>query len=653
MPGVFIAARETNYSVSSDQMCRNEGRADLTQEEQAAAEESLSVYCKPVELYNILQRRAVRNPLFLQRCLHYKLQAKLKKRIQISVSTSGATTSADGSQIQTLFPLYVLLARPVSTTSVETQTTAVYRFKRARKLTVFGGAETAKFLLSEMNKLSKEIKSGSLEILLVSCADSSNSQNIDLTEDHMFSNSLNCSGYCLFGKIPMDSLHSSWENAPPLSLGGRSEMKSFVHMKACSMKLSSVNEEKRMSFQLPYNSEAVQVPVDIFTEEYGAKNILPYDVYSYNDPPRPGVMRLRAGNVVFNYKYYNNTLHRTEVTEDFSCPFCLVKCASIKGLKYHLPSSHDLFHFEFFIGEEYQGVIVSVKTDLSTSETIPEIVDPKQQMFSYCHKSRRRRKPKSQTQNANNVHPLVLDSTMSTASELIDNTDGIPENMEIDACSPDASATCPSVAEPEPAQSVPESNIAPAPMLQFAKTRKLSVERSDPRNRALLQKRQFFHSHRAQPMALEQVFADRDSEDEVDDDVADLEDRRMLDDFVDVSSDEKQMMHLWNSFVRKQRVLADGHIPWACEAFSKLHGPDLVEAPPVLWCWKMFMVKLWNHGLLDSRSLNNCGVILEQYKGQSQNQGQCQSQNQGQCQSQNHGQNQCQSQDVDPMKVDR
>lgn len=30
-----------------------------------------------------------------------------------------------------------------------------------------------------------------------------------------------------------------------------------------------------------------------------------------------------------------------------------------------------------------------------------------------------------------------------------------------------------------------------------------------------------------QPMALEQVFSDRDSEDEVDDDVADLEDRRV------------------------------------------------------------------------------------------------------------------------------
>ncbi|XP_035831873.1 chromatin remodeling protein EBS-like [Helianthus annuus] len=42
---------------------------------------------------------------------------------------------------------------------------------------------------------------------------------------------------------------------------------------------------------------------------------------------------------------------------------------------------------------------------------------------------------------------------------------------------------------------------------------------------SLSQKRQFFHSHRAQTMASEQLFADqRDSEDEVDDDVAGLED---------------------------------------------------------------------------------------------------------------------------------
>nr|KAJ0190419.1 hypothetical protein LSAT_V11C800393220 [Lactuca sativa] len=631
-----------SYSRCSDPMCRHEARAHLSQEEQTAAEESLSVYCKPVELYNILQRRAVRNvtfsfflsftllfssPLHLLHHFYkdvcttnYKQNRKEGKicniilttnctdghvLVQISVSISGATN--DGLQTQSLFPMYMLLARAVSTTNVETQCTTVYRFNRACKLTAFGGADntsSAKFILPEMNKLSTEVKSGSLAVLLVSCADTTNLQGIDLTEDHMFSASLNRVGYCLFGKIPMDLLQSSWEKSPTLSLGGRAEMMSTVIMQSCFMKLSCLDGGKCVSFHFPYNSEAVsilqQVQVIVSAEEVGAKNMSPYDMYSYNDTPRPGIMRLRSGNVIFNYKYYNNMLQRTEVTEDFSCPFCLVKCASYK------------------VTEDYQVVIVSMRTDICSSEIIPENVDPKQQMFFYCYKSARHRKPKAPTQNAKHVHPLVLDSAMSaTLNELIDNTDCVAECMEHDTCSPDASATCHSFAELESVQSVPENNLQP-PMLQFAKTRKLSAERSDPRNRALLQKRQFFHSHRAQPMALEQVFAERDSEDEVDDDVADLEDRRMLDDFVDVSKDEKQMMHLWNSFVRKQRVLADGHIPWACEAFSKLHGQDLVQAPSLLWCWRLFMIKIWNHGLLDSRTLNNCNVILENYQNQSQ-----------------------------------
>jgi len=54
-------------------------------------------------------------------------------------------------------------------------------------------------------------------------------------------------------------------------------------------------------------------------------------------------------------------------------------------------------------------------------------------------------------------------------------------------------------------------------------------------------------------MAFEEVLSDHDSEDEVDDDVADFEDRRMLDDFINVTKDEKCIMHMWNSFVSRQR----------------------------------------------------------------------------------------------------
>ncbi|KAG0486587.1 hypothetical protein HPP92_008682 [Vanilla planifolia] len=119
--------------------------------------------------------------------------------------------------------------------------------------------------------------------------------------------------------------------------------------------------------------------------------------------------RLRTGNVLFNYRYYSNKLQKTEVTEDFSCPFCLVQCASFKGLRYHLCACHDLFNFEFWVTEEYQAVNVSVKTDLSRSEALLDGVDPRLQTFFYCSTFKRLRSLKNLAQNVNHMLPHVLD----------------------------------------------------------------------------------------------------------------------------------------------------------------------------------------------------------------------------------------------------
>ncbi|XWS60143.1 hypothetical protein CRYUN_Cryun07bG0009300 [Craigia yunnanensis] len=646
MPGIPLVARETSsYSRSTDQMCREDSRVHLSAEEEIAAEESLSIYCKPVELYNILQRRAVRNPSFIQRCLHYKIQAKHKMRIQMTVSVSGIVN--EGMLTQNLFPLYILLARLVSDVAAA-EYSAVYHFRRACILTSFTGIEgsnqaQANFILPEINKLAMEAKSGSLAILLVSFA--------------------NGGGCCLWGRIPLESLYLSWEKSPNLSLGQRAEMILPLDMHSCLLKLNCLNEDKCILIQSSSNSlsinQSVQLQVIISAGEVGAKEKSPYNSYTCSGASSSSlshIIRLRAGNVIFNYRYYNNKLQRTEVTEDFSCPFCLVKCASFKGLRHHLPASHDLFNFEFWVTEEYQAVNVSVKTDMWRSEIVADGVDPKQQTFFFYSKQLRRRRQKSLVQNARHVHPVFLESNLPAGGcELLDKAHGgnILQNTRIGAveCAQHlpssfnvagvSGAAGQSYSDSEHVQSVSGNNLAPPALLQFAKTRKISMERSDPRNRMLLQKRQFFHSHRAQiavcgghmkwsedcgsgfpfeicclPMVIDQVMSDRDSEDEVDDDVADFEDRRMLDDFVDVTKGEKQIMHLWNSFVRKQRVLADGHIPWACEAFSKLHGRDLVKAPALIWCWRLFMIKLWNQGLLDARTMNNCNIILEQYQKQ-------------------------------------
>lgn len=148
-------------------MCHEDSRVLMSEEEEIAAEESLVAYCKPVELYNILQRRAIRNvclslslvyfftyafrPKFLTISLlsslpcspcfsrdvyiiRLKLNIKggiffflssfclvirpvvlsilLSCRIQMTVFLSGTIDA--GVQTQKLFPLYILLARLVS-----------------------------------------------------------------------------------------------------------------------------------------------------------------------------------------------------------------------------------------------------------------------------------------------------------------------------------------------------------------------------------------------------------------------------------------------------------------------------------------------------------------------------------------------------------
>ncbi|EXB52106.1 hypothetical protein L484_024656 [Morus notabilis] len=214
-------------------------------------------------------------------------------------------------------------------------------------------------------------------------------------------------------------------------------------------------------------------------------------------------------------------------------------------------------------------------------EIVADGVDPKLQVFFFYSKPLKRKRLKNLLHGAKHVHPYILESNLRAGVyELLDKADDAHSSKgERARISVVSSALLLSNADPGCVQSTCGNNLAPPAMLQFAKTRKLSVERSDPRNCTLLRKRQFFHSHRAQPMAIEQVLSDRDSEDEVDDDVADFEDRRMLDDFVDVTKDEKQMMHMWNSFVRKQRFLMPHHSPLIGEFDSgKLKLGRIIEA---------------------------------------------------------------------------
>ena len=53
------------FHIEEDNMCRQNSPVHHSTEEETAADESLLIYCKPVELYNILYRRSLHNVILV------------------------------------------------------------------------------------------------------------------------------------------------------------------------------------------------------------------------------------------------------------------------------------------------------------------------------------------------------------------------------------------------------------------------------------------------------------------------------------------------------------------------------------------------------------------------------------------------------------
>ncbi|KAL0710392.1 hypothetical protein Bca4012_017370 [Brassica carinata] len=235
-------------------------RAHMPEEEKIAAKESFDEYFNPTAFYGRLHERAKDNPLFLQRSLNYQIEAKHQRRIQMSLSLSD-TIDAAGVQTQTPFPLYVLLARLVSSKPTA-EDSAEYKFSRAFSITGVDGQ--ANFLLPDMRRLA--LKAESLVILFISFG-----------------------GLCLWSKIPLESLYSSWQKYPNMDLGEKATSVSLVEMQPCSVQLTSMSE-KRVVIQVPSNpltsSSPQQVQVTISAQEVGATENPPYSSsFSTKDIP--------------------------------------------------------------------------------------------------------------------------------------------------------------------------------------------------------------------------------------------------------------------------------------------------------------------------------------------------------------------------------
>ncbi|KAH0882830.1 hypothetical protein HID58_058926 [Brassica napus] len=332
---------------------------------------------------------------------------------------------------------------------------------------------------------------------------------------------------------------------------------------------------------------------------------------SYKIQARKNKMANLSGITIFNYMNCNNIILRSQVVKRTSCPFCRMKCGSLKGVKHHLTSSHALFDFNFRLSENGHPMFdVSVKPDAFKNGVLNYDLEEHDRVNIYFYRSKscmrgQRAGPKGR-KCCKIFEKYSEDVPRDKANEISHvNGDNIPSSLARTRLSGQTSEIQ-TITQPE----IGQSSRAKGPRAIGRKRlnpRRLEAERTD-----LLRSRQFYHSKTLQPMTLEEVLSDADSDNENDKEFKDFQERMKIDRLVDASDDEKKFMGLWNTFMDDQSVYVDKHVPWACEHFVKHHAKELIT-PKLSWQWRMFALDTLciKYGLISPKTMDKCSIILQ------------------------------------------
>lgn len=352
---------------------------------------------------------------------------------------------------------------------------------------------------------------------------------------------------------------------------------------------------------------------------------------SVSGPQAHRVWRPPKGRAVFHYNFNGCDNNVMEGVENSMCPFCLLKCGSFQGLELHLRACHLEFKYVFSTDGVTNFVEVStVDAQLEEKRNAHFVRDSDEHPFFHFSSRTQKRKLQQACEYPKKVaHELSDQLTRKGVKE--DTSRPPPPNAE--------ESVTEVVNRRENIENKPEEaseNVAPGGGPKVVKLAAGAVVQVDRRSAVIkgisqggevapgpvteaLQRtvdtavygRPFFHSQTAQAMPLEDLLSDHDSEDDDDQYLADLEDKRLLEEFLDVSQEEKSLMHLWNSFVRKQRVIADGHMPWACTTFARMYADKLGQSTALRRSFHCFLMKCWNFNLIEGSVVDKCLQLVD------------------------------------------
>lgn len=320
-----------------------------------------------------------------------------------------------------------------------------------------------------------------------------------------------------------------------------------------------------------------------------------------------------VGCVVFSYLYYDynrsgngdgndidlNVSVQLEKRNDRRCPFCWYDGRTDLGLLMHLHTAHG----------KGQGVGFEMAFDGKKEE----YDDPCRMMFH------------AGIDGSRNLHILVKSFSKREEDEHRYHMGGTRHTMENeddflfireDGMAVDVPLTIPFVKLPVEMTSLLESKTRKKKIRQLEQLVRLgdgnvhpnAISQYVPDGKVPV--RQYFHSKTMQPMAPGEW--DVDSDDEADDEWAQMLSECVLKELGDVSHKEKMFMNVWNRFMESHSVTADRVVPVKCKNFLTTYHAMLIKEE-LRDQFLLHLMNLWDNRLIPSRVIVALMKLFDEY----------------------------------------
>ncbi|KAG6957663.1 hypothetical protein JG687_00009848 [Phytophthora cactorum] len=288
-------------------------------------------------------------------------------------------------------------------------------------------------------------------------------------------------------------------------------------------------------------------------------------VTSVDRKPCSGVYCALTAAVWFHFLYHSMLRRMSEKRSEYTCAWCNMFAGSLRGLVAHLVSSHDRFRFQATVGHD----------------NIPHIYVMVMQEHQPRKGSSGRRSALSELEMFPNEEPSRFEHHFTHMSGKKYGPYGSQAVEAVEGL-----------------------------MQEFDEMDELSQEQPQEFYAPLLQ-RQYFHS-RTGAVVLDHE-KDYDSDDDVDESWITKQSERLLDEFEDVSLEEKEFMKKWNRHVKEFKILADFMVASSCRKFARNHGKWLLDHG-LRHNFLLHLLNLWDNSLLNSRAIIDCMLIVDQNK---------------------------------------